>query len=808
MSCERHDVTISVITWNVMHWFGYTCCECGELIAPGRECSCGWRCGEILQRIRSWVEHGTDLIYLQEVSQHLLDELYEVCAAKGYTVISSIYHRELMGVAMLLSGRFRIQTVQRFRLQSSVRALEDHKAFYQRSSCFLAEWCTDPGCSVVHEDGKRCPRVHDTDSFATYAYTWSYRKAWRRWQNGKRWVRVCNFCGNYHNAAHYPDMCPKFETPISDWEYKHKRLYQQSHWFVAERCWFGHRCRFVHDSGHRCRFVHDTDPFAGYLDRGGLRPTAAGAAAGAKASGREVCGELTNASVEAIETEHGLEPDAGKDASCDNTGATEAAGAPAISTSTGGKDASCDNTGATEAADAPAISTSTGGRAETHWAYACNYCGGCHDGAAHPEKCPRYDELIVSSLKCYDNEFPIVVVNDTVSNEMLTLSSFHMPKPRGATPQQKRASLACLWGLFTRALSDAGRQHNARGFLIGGDLNLTPEEYGSVGLFAPAQNLKFLKQDAWSGESTEFSTCFCGPGSLRAAETANGAALDNVITNMTWVTGVDQTEYGEKSRAPSDHIPVSVQCTYVRKTEIPAQSLNYGNCWYSDEDLGSLDLPLDYHSIRWADFSRNRLTGAGLEALNISWEFCADLEEIRLYRNHLDDSSCAFVCKLLEQCRALRGLHLSHNRLTEAGVMEIVRTAARCRDASQVCLWLRIENNDFKDPGALQAQLAEEPTVCPVTSSCTAWHCERGCKIHVPRVFWPSEQTDKQQAAAAEEEEEHAPFWAHNLTSSREKIKMKHAHTRRHLDTHAGNSNLTYGVRGSVSEAAFPRHKL
>ena len=109
MSCERHGVTISVITWNVMHWFGYTCCECGELIAPGRECSCGWRCGEILQRIRSWVEHGTDLIYLQEVSQHLLDELYEVCAAKGYTVISSIYHRELMGVAMLLSGRFRIQ---------------------------------------------------------------------------------------------------------------------------------------------------------------------------------------------------------------------------------------------------------------------------------------------------------------------------------------------------------------------------------------------------------------------------------------------------------------------------------------------------------------------------------------------------------------------------------------------------------------------------------------------------------------------------------------------------------------------------
>ena len=27
-SCERHDVTISVITWNVMHWFGYTCCGC------------------------------------------------------------------------------------------------------------------------------------------------------------------------------------------------------------------------------------------------------------------------------------------------------------------------------------------------------------------------------------------------------------------------------------------------------------------------------------------------------------------------------------------------------------------------------------------------------------------------------------------------------------------------------------------------------------------------------------------------------------------------------------------------------------
>ena len=164
-SCERKDVTISVITWNVMHWFGYTCCACGQLIPHGRECSCGWRCHEIVKRIKSWVENGTDIIYLQEVSQHLLDELYEVCTAKGYTVISSIYHRELMGVAMLLSGRFRIQTMQRFRLQSSVRALEDHKAFYKRSSFFFAEWCTYPGCPVVYESGKRCLRVHDTDSF-------------------------------------------------------------------------------------------------------------------------------------------------------------------------------------------------------------------------------------------------------------------------------------------------------------------------------------------------------------------------------------------------------------------------------------------------------------------------------------------------------------------------------------------------------------------------------------------------------------------------------------------------------------------
>ena len=96
---------------------------------------------------------------------------------------------------------------------------------------------------------------------------------------------------------------------------------------------------------------------------------------------------------------------------------------------------------------------------------------------------------------------------------------------------------------------------------------MRPQEYGNAGLLAPSQNLTFLKQDVWSGESTEFSTCFCGPGRLREAENASASAIDNVITNITGVSGVDETEYGEQSRAPSDHIPVSAQCTYIRKTD-------------------------------------------------------------------------------------------------------------------------------------------------------------------------------------------------------------------------------------------------
>jgi len=663
---ERHDVTVSLVTWNVMHWFEYKCNVCGALIPKGRECACGRRVDKLVETISSWMEAGVDIICLQEVSQHLLHKLHQLSAAQGYTVISSIYHQELMGVAMLLSSRFRIRTVQHFNLANSARALCDHKALYQRSFCFLAEWCMKSDCSVVFADGKRCPRVHDTDPFPAYTDIWTPRKAWRRWQFGKRWMYSCNFCGKCHRIAHYPGMCPNYENPIAEWEYYHRKLYKRNVWFLAEPC-PEPECPIVFDCGHRCRYVHDTDSFSHYLDND-------------------------------------------KSSLSFSTAVDEDDAANEFSVSI----------------DSPASPL------RPKWVYVCNFCNDFHDGALHPEKCPRYEELIVNSLTCYDNEFPITVVNDTLSNENITLSSFHMPAPKGSTSQHVQASRACLWGLFKSALTDAGRQHDSRGFLIGGDLNLAPEEYASVGLFERCWNLTFLKKDDYLGESKEFSTCFCGPSSLRPANVANAAPLDNVITNMTWVTSVDKTEYGEQCGAPSDHLPVSIECTYVRRDEIPVRSLKYSSCGYSDEDVMSLTLPLNYYSIWEVDFSRNFLTSVGLQALEISWDKCTDLETVKLFHNDLDDSSCTFVCTLLEQCRNIRSLHLSHNRFTEAGIYEIATAAQKFRDADQEPLWLRIEHNDVKDDHTLQIKMMEQFSVCPVTSSCTNRHCHSSCKIHLP----------------------------------------------------------------------------
>ena len=119
-------------------------------------------------------------------------------------------------------------------------------------------------------------------------------------------------------------------------------------------------------------------------------------------------------------------------------------------------------------------------------------------------------------------------------------------------------------------------------------MNLMPEDYYAAGLYARRHKLQFLKNDDDSGN---ISPCFSGPDSLRTADDSNSWPLDNVITNMTWVTSSDdETEHGEKAECPSGHIPVRVQCTYVKAKGIPVRFLNWKGRGITDADVGKLDV--------------------------------------------------------------------------------------------------------------------------------------------------------------------------------------------------------------------------
>eukprot|EP00930_Biecheleria_cincta_P098934 TRINITY_DN90587_c0_g1_i1.p1 TRINITY_DN90587_c0_g1~~TRINITY_DN90587_c0_g1_i1.p1 ORF type:complete len:130 (+),score=13.97 TRINITY_DN90587_c0_g1_i1:71-460(+) len=127
MVFERHDVTLSVASWNVMNSFTHRCRACEVLVPNGRECSCGWRFRRILEVVKLLMDTEVEVIFLQEVGRKLLGELQRCCATQEYAVISNIYHEEQMGVAVLLARRFRILAVQQFHVASSVRAVENHK---------------------------------------------------------------------------------------------------------------------------------------------------------------------------------------------------------------------------------------------------------------------------------------------------------------------------------------------------------------------------------------------------------------------------------------------------------------------------------------------------------------------------------------------------------------------------------------------------------------------------------------------------------------------------------------------------------
>eukprot|EP00928_Gymnodinium_smaydae_P009740 TRINITY_DN13644_c1_g2_i3.p1 TRINITY_DN13644_c1_g2~~TRINITY_DN13644_c1_g2_i3.p1 ORF type:complete len:660 (+),score=81.54 TRINITY_DN13644_c1_g2_i3:264-1982(+) len=556
---------------------------------------------------------------------------------------------------MLVSSRFEICSMQTFSLARSVRALGYHKEVYQRSYSFLAEWCDDPECKVVDENGKRCPRVHEGDPFSKYSYIrWSSSNPW------KRWVNLCNCCGWCHDAQDHPDACPNFANPLSYWEQDHKQKYAQNNWFWMDRCW-DEDCSTKNGSTRKCRYVHDTDEFLEYL----------------------------NAHPPTLHNDNGAKY-------CDGDGDVKVR---------------------------PVF--------DKRWTVICEYCNTYHDGTSHSTKCPWYEKKVIRLLETYANEFPILVVTDGLSGEKLTLSSFHMPVIRDLPKQQLYTAQRCEWGLYINALHEAGRKQGARGFLIGGDTNILPEDYKASGMCEARDNLKFLKKDDGSGL---LGTCFSGPECLRRADETYSFPLDNVITNMTWAKFDDETEYGKQPNCPSDHIPVRVRGTYVRRSHIPIRYWGFAKSNLTDEALLALTLPCNWEMVREVDLSYNEITSDGLRSLRIPWEKCVSLQKLKLFDNKLDDGCSDLLSDLVERIHTLREVHLTNNSFTETGLKAVIEAGHRRTETDAVPLWLRVEYNDLPDPRSFYAGMIDSGLVCPVKKSCSNTYCSVGCKVHLR--FW------------------------------------------------------------------------
>ena len=78
---------------------------------------------------------------------------------------------------------------------------------------------------------------------------------------------------------------------------------------------------------------------------------------------------------------------------------------------------------------------------------------------------------------------------------------------------------------------------------------------------------------------------------------------------------------------------------------------------------------------------------------------------------------------LLDSCRTVRELHVSHNCITETGVTELIQAAERLRRDGDAPLWLRVECNDLEDSEAMQTRMVERFAVCPMTPRCSNRVC-------------------------------------------------------------------------------------
>ncbi|CAJ1400691.1 unnamed protein product [Effrenium voratum] len=159
--------------------------------------------------------------------------------------------------------------------------------------------------------------------------------------------------------------------------------------------------------------------------------------------------------------------------------------------------------------------------------------------------------------------------------------------------------------------------------------------------------------------------------------------------------------------------------------------------WHLEQDdsvAASSTSLLDYQEV---DFSNNKMTNMGLSEVVKLCKRCPGLRVLKLFGNAIDDEGAMELASIMRYCRVLEQLHLSHNWITEKGVVALVEQAVEhLEDAYQHPLWLRVEKNRLADaPRCAQELLERYPKIlCPREDRrrCTNRTCINQCRIHIP----------------------------------------------------------------------------
>lgn len=164
------------------------------------------------------------------------------------------------------------------------------------------------------------------------------------------------------------------------------------------------------------------------------------------------------------------------------------------------------------------------------------------------------------------------------------------------------------------------------------------------------------------------------------------------------------------------------------------EKLDFAKRFFTDEDLEELPVREGVYPYEEVDFSQNKLSASGLRTVLGLCLRCENLRILKLFKNDIDDNGAEALADFVRKCRSVEEMHLSHNRLTERGVVALVTAAEKSRPRGANPLWLRLEQNEVADPDQVFQKLQWYLSVCARKDQqrCTVRDCVNGCKVHLP----------------------------------------------------------------------------